>query len=333
MADGQSGGVSRWRMAARGGLGIGWFMMAFWLAGAVKIATAGDWFEPLYRIALLGLLLGGYSVMEIVLEGRHDALRAMGFVRRATAVREWALGALLGWGMVVGAVLPMVLCGALQTSLWTEPRAFYLLALNLVVIAAGSLAAEVAFRGYAFQRLIDGVGPGWATGIMAVFFGWMHMRNHGASMSSLLVTMLAGVLLSIAYLRTHALWLPWGLHLAWNLSLGVVLGLPVSGNTDFATVIQTTATGPLWLTGGGYGPEAAAGTLVVLVIGIAVLVRATRDYAWEYTHRAIVAAGYAMDVAPPKAHVEMEAQAAAEPKLVQILPTTPTNSRVGGEGI
>ncbi len=45
--------------------------------------------------------------------------------------------------------------------------------------------------------------------------------------------MLAGVLLSIAWLRTHGLWLPWGLHFAWNASLGILFGLPVSGDIGF----------------------------------------------------------------------------------------------------
>ena len=42
--------------------------------------------------------------------------------------------------------------------------------------------------------------------------------------------MLAGVLLSIAWLRTHGLWLPWGIHFAWNASIGLLFGLPVRGD-------------------------------------------------------------------------------------------------------
>ncbi len=116
-----------------------------------------------------------------------------------------------------------------------------------------------------------------------------------------------------------------GFHFAWNASIAVLFGLPVSGITDFASVVQTRAIGRFWLTGGNYGPEGAAFTVIVLLIGIAILVRITRDYAWHYTWTSIVGAGYPMDAPPPAAHVAMEQQArpAPPPPLVQILPAAP----------
>jgi hypothetical protein len=69
----------------------------------------------------------------------------------------------------------------------------------------------------------------------------------------------------------------------------------------------------------------------VLVVGIAVLVRVTRDYAWDYTFKPIVAGGYPTDVAPPAAHIAMEKEASVTPSLVQILPTTPQSRSVSDE--
>ena len=40
---------------------------------------------------------------------------------------------------------------------------------------------------------------------------------------------LAGIWLAVAYLRTRSLWLPFGLHWAWNWTQASLLGLPVSG--------------------------------------------------------------------------------------------------------
>jgi hypothetical protein len=164
---------------------------------------------------------------------------------------------------------------------------------------------------------------------MSLFFGLLHAFNPDATLISVLITMFAGVLLSVAWLRTHGLWLPWGLHFAWNASMAILFGLPVSGIIDFSSVVQTRAVGPTWLTGGDYGPEGAFFTLVVLAIGIVVLVLVTRDYAWNYTHKPIVAAGYPMDVPPPEAHTAME-QEAKPVSLVQILPTTPQSRSVDG---
>jgi membrane protease YdiL (CAAX protease family) len=291
----------------------------------------------LFFLFLLGL---GFSMLQAIFQ-RQGALRdVLGLPSRPTAPSEWALGAAIGWGSMVLAVLPMALAGSLHISFWTAPRSLWLLLVNLATFAAAALAEEVAFRGFPYRRLIAAIGPVAATIVMSVFFGLLHALNPSATMASVLITMFAGLLLSVAWLRTHGLWLPWGLHFAWNASMGLVFGLPVSGITTFSTVVQTRAIGPLWLTGGDYGPEGALLTIFVLLIAIAVLVRLTRDYAWEYTHPPIVAAGYPMDAPPPAAHVAMEKaaleRAATEPQaspgsLVQILPVAPQSRPANDE--
>jgi membrane protease YdiL (CAAX protease family) len=310
-----------------------WFLLSERLASAVGLFTRGDWYELLYRVVLLALLLAGFSMMGLLLDGQEKPLQAMGLVARATARREWATGAALGWGLVVLAVLPMALSGVLHVSFWTQPRAFYLCGINLGMVFFATLVEEVVFRGYPFQRLIEAAGPTGATVLMAIFFGCEHLSNYNATMTSVLVTMLAGVLLSVAYLRTRALWLPWGLHLAWNVSMGTFLGLPVSGNLSLSTIVQTRAEGARWLTGGDYGPEAAAATFVVLLIGIVVLRRVTVGYAWEYTHKPIVAGGYPVEVAPPKAHTLMEGKPAAGATLVQIAGSTSQEASLHGKDV
>ena len=41
--------------------------------------------------------------------------------------------------------------------------------------------------------------------------------------------------------------------------MGILFGLPVSGITDFSSIVQTRAFGQLWLTGGDYGPTVGLG--------------------------------------------------------------------------
>jgi membrane protease YdiL (CAAX protease family) len=288
---------------------------------------------------LLFLLAVGFSTLHAIAKRRSSLREVLGLPKRPTAGREWKLGAALGWGLVVLAVIPMAAAGTLHIEFWTQPRAFSLLLLNLITLAVAALAEEVAFRGYSFRRLIEATGPVAATILMSLLFALGHVLNPGATWASTLVTILAGVLLSVAWLRTHGLWLGWGLHFAWNASMGILFGLPISGINDFGSIVQTRAIGRLWLTGGNYGPEGAAFTVVVLLIGIAVLVRVTRNYAWHYTYVPIVAAGYPMDAAPPAAHVAMQQQEqmaqqtrpAAPVALVQILPSTPQTRSAGDE--
>jgi membrane protease YdiL (CAAX protease family) len=285
--------------------------------------------EPLLSsIFVLFLLALGFSMLQ-GLTRRPVLLReVLGLPQRATSLEEWGIGAAIGWGSIVLAVLPMALTHMLRVHFWTEPRAFWLLFVNLATLAVAALVEEVAFRGFPFRRLIAAIGPVKATIAMSILFGLLHALNPEATFVSVLVTMLAGVFLSLAWLRTHGLWLPWGLHFAWNASMGVLFGLPVSGLTRFSTVVETRAIGPVWVTGGSYGPEGGLVSALAILIGIVLVVRLTSDYAWNYTHPPIIAAGRPMDVAPPAAHTAMEEQAAKPPSLIQILPTTPQSQAI-----
>jgi membrane protease YdiL (CAAX protease family) len=315
-----------------------WFAIAaiyFVFAQQISLRAAnglssGEWFLLVESLILLFLLLVGYAAMGYAGQSQREPLRAMGLARREGWKREFALGAALGWGGVVACVLPMAIVGSLVIRFWTDSHQFSLLFVNLLTLAVAALAEEIAFRGYAFQRLIDAVGPTLATLGMSVLFALMHLLNTNATAASTLVTILAGWLFSVAYLRTRALWLPWGLHFAWNASMGILFGLPVSGLTVFNPVITTNAVGPVWLTGGGYGPEGSAIAVLVLPFLMIVLVRTTRDYAHKYAQPVIVPGGIPVDldaVARRQHEAAMgTAPVATEPQLVQILPVTgPTN--------
>jgi hypothetical protein len=84
------------------------------------------------------------------------------------------------------------------------------------------------------------------------------------------------VLFSVAYLRTRALWLPLGLHWAWNFFQGEVFSLPVSGIRFAKPMLQVAAVGPAWFTGGDYGPEGGLAVTVVALAGIFWLARTRR---------------------------------------------------------
>lgn len=272
------------------------------------------------------LLAVGFSLLQTISRGPASARFVLGLPKRPTAGREWLTGAAIGWGIVVLALLPMALTRSLHITFWTEPRAFRFLAINLATIAAISLAEEVVFRGYPFRCLIEAVGPVGATFGMSLLFGLARALQNGATRAGIFIAIFTGIVFSIAWLRTHGLWLGWGMHFAWTTSMGVLFGLPVHGMLDYSSVIQTTAVGRDWLTGGDYGPEAATFIAFALVIGLIAVIRVTRDYAWHYTHPVIVPGGYPMDVAPPPAHAAMEqAQQSRPPELIQIVPTTPQN--------
>lgn len=302
-------------------------------ASAAEGLASGDWTELVYRSMLVFLLLVGYAAMGFAFQRQRSPLKAMGFVPRSTAREEFAVGSALGWGMIIACVLPIALVGGLRITLWTTPRQIGLAVLDLVVLALAALLEEVAFRGYPFQRLIEAIGPLMATLLMSVLFALRHLGNPDSTAAGVVVTVFAGWLLSAAYLRTRALWLPWGFHFSWNVAMGLLFGLPISGIRTFSPIIESNTTGPFWLTGGGYGPEGSLICALVLLAGLVVLFKVTGEYAYRYTLPVIVPAGIPVDLdaAARRQHeaamaVPGEALPAAPAgsTLVQIAPAAPS---------
>ena len=82
---------------------------------------------------------------------------------------------------------------------------------------------------------------------------------------------LAGIMLALAYEVYQRLWLPIGIHAAWNLLSGPVLGYNVSGYVSRRSILAIRGGGPEWLTGGRFGIEASVWMVVVETGGIVAL--------------------------------------------------------------
>ena len=261
------------------------FVLSVLLSGAAFLACgyfaadlAGDHvlrFEAIFRTCLAACLLAGFSWLLTV--GNHvesNRLGAQGLPCAPGWLRQFLAGSAVGFFLVVIAVAAMAAGGKLTCRATLNSHGLLRLALVLLVLLTGSLAEELMFRGYPFQRLVEAIGAGGAILVFSALFGLVHLANPGASFWGLMNTVLIGVVLSLAYLRTCALWLPWGIHFAWNATLGVVFGLPVSGIHLFNVVIYTTAAGPRWLTGGDYGLEASLPGVLVVLLGLLAVCRA-----------------------------------------------------------
>jgi membrane protease YdiL (CAAX protease family) len=251
---------------------------AFFTCSYLAASIAGDHilrFEGIFRCSLAGLLLAGFSWLLAV--GNHVEeyrIAAQGLPLASGWLRQLAIGCGLGFVLVVSAVVAVALFGGLTFHPTLTLHNLLRVPIVLLVLIAGSLAEELMFRGYPFQRLVEAIGAGGAILVFSVLFALVHWMNPGASPLGLLNTVLIGVVLSVAYLRTRALWLPWGLHFAWNATLGLVFGLPVSGIRLFNVFVHTTAVGPQWLTGGTYGLEASLPGISVVLVGLIVVWRA-----------------------------------------------------------
>ena len=230
-------------------------------------------FESLYRPTHLLLVTIAFSGLLQFERPPQPALAGQGLPLGRTGLKHFSSGCAIGCGLVSFAVLAIKLFGGLHFAPANTPATLTLTATFLVlwVLLAAAMLEEVVFRGYPFQRLIDAIGPIAATALLSLFFGAVHLRNPGATWLGALNTVLVGVLFSLAYLRTKALWLPFGIHFAWNATMGLLFGLPVSGFTLFSVLWQGAPMGPTWLTGGAYGIEASFTGTAVILLGIGIL--------------------------------------------------------------
>ena len=159
---------------------------------------------------------------------------------------------------------------------WTgtqAPGSTLLATFGLILIAA--VSEELVFRGFPLQVLVEGMGQWPAVITMSVIFGAMHLNNPNASLLGWVNTVLAGVLLSVAYIRARSLWLPYGIHVGWNIGLGFVLGFPLSG-LDLASLWTAGIAGSDTILGGGYGPE--GGLLATFIFASSALFVQRQEY-------------------------------------------------------
>ena len=243
---------------------------AFFIAAVVAETVAGRHslvLEVIFRSLLALLLVGIYVWLLTVGDNVYDhRIAKLGLPVVDGWGKQFVMGCVVGLVLTVLAVLPIAIWGnarfTVRLGLGLLPRDGAV----LIVLLVGALAEELMFRGYPFQHLEMGIGAAGAIAVFSVLFGAVHLSNPGSSIWGLINTILIGILLSLAYLRTRALWLPWGIHFGWNATLGFLCGLPVSGLRIFNVIVRTSVSGPKWMTGGDYGIEASAtGTLAVLV--------------------------------------------------------------------
>ena len=320
--------IQRIRAFCFGAIGVAYYYLAYAIAmhSAAGLSSA-DWVDLVGRLMLLFLLLLGYGVLIYVFhtktgEKQSRPLYELGLKKRPGWPREFGLGFATGWGTLVVAILPVVLGGGLVATLWGAPRQWFLLLVDIVVLLAISLGEELVFRGYALPRFTEAFGPTGGTIALALLAAGLQFGDPFAPRASIWVAFFLSWLLSVGYLRTRALWLPWGLRFGWYAATSLLFGLPIGGISRYTPVVQSTTHGPEWFTGGDYGPDAAGFSVLVLVVAIFVLLRLTRDYAYRYATPEIVAAGIPVDIDAISKRQHEEGMGPviepAAPKLVQI---------------
>jgi len=129
-----------------------------------------------------------------------------------------------------------------------------------------AVSEELVFRGILFRWLEDFGGSWMALLLTSAFFGASHLMNpHASPIAAVGIAFEAGVMLGAAYMLTRSLWLPMGIHAAWNFTQGEIFDIPVSG-TPVHGMVTAKLEGPPRLTGNGFGLEASIIAIVVATL-------------------------------------------------------------------
>ena len=173
-------------------------------------------------------------------------------------------------GLLVGFVFMVMVVGSITATgcaaefwngfSWREQYDAFAL---FLMVAVGE---EVMSRGVIFRLIDERWGTWVALIVSSLFFGLGHISNDNSSWwASFAIAIEAGLLLGAAYKWSGNLWVPIGIHWAWNYTQGNIFGMAVSGNTMESNMLTTTVEGPDIITGGAFGPEAS---IITVIIGL-----------------------------------------------------------------
>lgn len=216
------------------------------------------------------------AVTWACVRARGEGLASVGLRPDLPWWRQAAAGVAVGAGLMLAITAVIAACGGVRFA--PDPdRTLALFAAGTWMYLWAAILEELLFRGFVFQRLLDGIGVWPAQLLLAALFALAHQANpdmHGPlRIWASIDIALGAVLLGLAYLRTRRLALPIGIHLGWNWMQGTALGFDVSGTDTHGWLLPTLGARPDWLTGGTFGPEASAVAVIVDLLAIAWLWR------------------------------------------------------------
>jgi uncharacterized protein len=187
---------------------------------------------------------------------------------RMFRIQFWQ-GVLLGFASITGLLVAMRVVGVFYfgnialhgADIW-KWAIVYAFVFTLV-----ALREEFRARGYGLFTLSAGIGFWPAAILSAAFFGYSHHGNSGEDWIGLFNAGVFGLLACFLLRRTGNLWMPIGVHLAFDWGETYFYGVADSGQTLPGHLLNSSSSGPAWLSGGTVGPEGSllCNLLIVLL--------------------------------------------------------------------
>ena len=238
--------------------------------------TSDRFFHPSLTIVWAAIVLGLYALFVRLMEKHWPTDLSL---RRL--IPHTLLGLLVGL-IFMTLVVSTITASGYATVDWNGFSGTQQFSMFMLFLAV-AVGEEMIFRGVIFRWLDERWNTWVALLISAILFGWMHISNENATWwSSLAIAIEAGLLLGAAYKWSGTLWVPIGIHWAWNYVQGNVFGLAVSGMKVGDTILETNVNGPDIITGGAFGPEAS---IIAVILGTLITILFLTNRYHQHTSR------------------------------------------------
>lgn len=145
---------------------------------------------------------------------------------------------------------------------------------GLLVVAA--LLEDLFFRGIIVRECENWLGTN-VTLVIGMLFETDHLFNPNANLFSIFFVLVWGFTMSMLYVYSKRIWLPFFFHVGWNFAQPFY-GSNLTGLDDMGSIIQSKWNGPEIFTGGAVGVEGSIFTAVfLLLIGISLYFLAKKE--------------------------------------------------------
>jgi uncharacterized protein len=283
---------------APNGLRAGWraliFLVLFGVlfGGFVLIRAGGvQGLREQYRnqghITVTPLLMGGSETITLLFLSIAALVMAKleqrkfseyGLPLRLALRKDFWVGSLTGFLAISGTLLTMFLLHGFRITglaIHGTTILYSLAGWGMAFLLVG-LVEEFLCRGYLQYTLASGIGFWPAAFLMSGLFGLGHFFNPNENAVGSVAVVMFGLLLCLFLRRTGNLWCAVGFHLGYDWGQ-MFYGVRDSGIVPYHNLLNSTFSGPRWLTGGIIGPEASVLTPIALLVVALVFSRYYRE--------------------------------------------------------
>jgi len=178
-----------------------------------------------YSFAMIVILLALYT--WLFKNKRLEEVYYYKYNGRRNKILMLAAGFLTGFLLCAAMVAVPLIKGDIKLQFNGSGFIIILLAFLATCVQAG--AEEIALRGYMYGRTGQDYTEKTAIILNSILFAFVHINNPGINLLGGINIMLIGLIFSLVYSMARSLAFVCGMHIMWNFTEEVILGLPDSG--------------------------------------------------------------------------------------------------------